>query len=133
MAEIINLPPPPEPSEEEWYQFFQEANIEPWVGYPAEIVPSNREWNKTGRQFLPAARMAVLCAMLSKDKLTEFVGEMMQDRDLFERLVEALSLFRQNLDGLSQTLQGASARLVPAAHCASPPPDGDGGGITAAA
>jgi hypothetical protein len=113
MAEIINLPPPPEPSEEEWYQFFQEANIEPWVGNPAEIVPSNREWNKTGRQFLPAARMAVLCAMLSKDKLTEFVGEMMQDRDSFERLVgiEPLSTkSRWSLSNTSRSKRSACCR-----------------------
>jgi hypothetical protein len=66
-----------------------------------------------------------------KDKLIEFVADMMKDGDEFEQFGHALRAFKENLEGLVRLLDGASARLVAAAYCATPPDDDPGGGMEA--
>jgi hypothetical protein len=141
MAEIINLPPPPEASEEEWRQFFQDIEFDPLIKgddndptVKIKAPPSNEEWDESRENDLPTVRMAFACLLMPKDKLTEFAGEMMaEDEHSFEEFGEAIKRIQRNFEGLAKMLDMAAHRLVAAAYCALPPPDGDGGGITAAA
>ena len=141
MAEIINLPPPPKPSEEEWRQFFQDIEFDPPIKgddsdptIKIKAPPSNEAWDQSRENDLPTARMAFACLLMPKHKLTEFAGEMMaEDEHSFEEFLQAIKRIHRNFEGLAKMLDVAAHRLVAAAYCASPPPDDNGGGITAAA
>jgi len=120
--------PERELTEEEWRQLFQNAEFEP---------PTLAEGKPTSDQFIMPPDDEAMCNDLvwvrtafgfllqTKEKLTEFAGEMLTLPDEeFENFVQEMARVERNLKRMARTMEVANMRLCAAAHCATPPNGG---------